>query len=59
MKSSYDPFNRDEERASEYVSAARSEHEVWSLDQAKRGNSAAERDTGPTWVKRPDQLTGE
>lgn len=51
MRSVYDPFNRDEERELERAAAARAEHEAWSLEQSRKGQSAAQRDTAGTWVR--------
>lgn len=53
----YDPFDREQDESIERERAARAEHEAWSLDQAKRGNSAAQRDNAPVWVKRlPEEI---
>jgi hypothetical protein len=48
----YDPFNRDEERELERLAAGREEHQLWSLEQARLGKSAAQRETDATWIKR-------
>ena len=57
MKYAYDPFNRDEERALEREAAARDEHEHWSREQSKLGNSAAQREPGGVWLKPlPDEI---
>lgn len=58
MRTSYDPFNRDEELELERELAARAEHEAWSREQARLGNAAGQRENAGVWVKRfPD--TGE
>jgi hypothetical protein len=59
MRTSYDPFNRDEERELEQLAAAREEHELWSLEQAQRGNSAAQRESAGVWVKRAPAIPEE
>lgn len=57
MRSQYDPYDRETERELEAAQAARAEHEAWSLEQSKRGNSAAQRDNAPVWVKRlPEEI---
>lgn len=52
MRTSYDPFNRDEERELEQIAEARDQHQLWSLEQARKGQSAAQRESDATWVKR-------
>lgn len=51
MRSTYDPFNRDEELQEERSAALREEHEAWSLEQARRGNDAAHRENAGTWIR--------
>jgi hypothetical protein len=51
MRTAYDPYNRDEERELERIAAARSEHEQWSFEQARIGQSATQRENAGTWVR--------
>jgi hypothetical protein len=54
----YDPFSRGERIEEQRLLAARAEHEQWSLEQSRLGQSATQRD-GAVWVKRlPDVPEG-
>ncbi len=55
----YDPFDRDEERRLEDEAAAREAHQIWSLEQARKGQSAAQRDGAPTWISLAPKLPPE
>lgn len=59
MRSSYDPFNVDEEREAERQAAERAEHEAWSREQARLNNSATQRSNDPVWIKRTPNEFGE
>jgi hypothetical protein len=52
----YDPFDREAEREAEVTAAAREEHQLWSLDQARKGRSAMQRENVGTWIKRAPDL---
>lgn len=57
MRTSYDPWNREEDAAREREAAAREEHQEWSRQQARLHNSAAQREDTGVWIKRlPDEI---
>jgi hypothetical protein len=59
MRTAYDPFNRDEERELEQLAEAREQHQLWSLEQAMKGNSAAQRESTGVWIKRRPDIPEE
>lgn len=48
----FDPWDREGDAAAAQLAAAREDHQLWSLAQAKKGNDAAHRESAPTWAKR-------
>lgn len=51
LRSSYDPFNREVDHELEQLTAAREDHELWSLEQSLAGNAAGQRENVGVWVK--------
>jgi len=50
---SYNPFTRDEDREAEARSEARRAHELWSLEQSRKGLTAENRE-GSAWLPRTE-----
>lgn len=51
-RNDYSPWDRESDDADAALEAAREDHQLWSLTQAKKGNDAAHRESAPTWAKR-------
>ncbi len=52
----YNPFDREEQRELEREAEARLDHQKWSLEQSRKGQSAAQRENTGTWLKRAPDL---